>query len=52
MQESMRNIYKSYTRFDEGLRAITEEEDMESKVERTNIWEAADPQETDRLRGY
>lgn len=34
-----RSIYKSFTRFDEGLRAIAEDEDVESKVERMNIRE-------------
>lgn len=34
-----RSIYKSFTRFDEGLRAIAEDEDVGSRVERMNIRE-------------
>lgn len=34
-----RNIYKIFTRFDEGLRTIAEEEDVEAKVELMNIRE-------------
>lgn len=34
-----RNIYTSFNRFDEGLRAIAEDEDVESRVERMNIRE-------------
>jgi len=34
-----RNIYKSFAQFDEGLHAIAEDEDVESKVERMNIRE-------------
>ena len=34
-----RSIYKAFTRFDEGLRAIAEDEDVESRVERMNIRE-------------
>lgn len=34
-----RNTYKAFNRFDEGLRAIAEDEDVESRVERMNIRE-------------
>ncbi|MCI8543089.1 MAG: histidine kinase [Lachnospiraceae bacterium] len=34
-----RNIYKAFARFDEGLRAIAEDDDVGSKVERMNIRE-------------
>jgi len=34
-----RNIYKSFAHFDEGLHAIAEDDDVESKVERMNIRE-------------
>lgn len=34
-----RNIYKAFTKFDEGLHAIAGDDDVESKVERMNIRE-------------